>query len=294
MAWKPKLAWGGNAILFVSIAIFGCNDPVSNPPSTSAPSSERLASDFDPRTMGLIRGRVTWGGPIPTAAPFELEPVPMAGEILGTKQVRPNPNVPVIDAATGGIGNAVIYIRNIASEKSKAWDFPPVRLEMRDCQLHVMQGDTDSDVGFVRLGNRVEMLSRDKYFHSLHADGASFWNFAFPDPGRPLSRTAEKKGLVEFSSAAGYFWMRAFLFVDDHPYYARTDREGRFELTQVPPGCYEVVCWLPNWREARHERDPETGMISRWYFEPPLESVKTVVVGKNEPAEVGFSLATSH
>jgi hypothetical protein len=88
--------------------------------------------------------------------------------------------------------------------------------------------------------------------------------------------------------------MRAFLFVDDHPYYARTDREGRFELTQVPPGCYEVACWLPNWREARHERDPETGMISRWYFEPPLESGKTVVVGKNEPAEVGFTLATSH
>jgi hypothetical protein len=215
----------------------------------------------------------------------------MAGEILGTKQVRPNPNVPAVDPATAGIANAVICLRDIALEKSKPWDLPPVCLEMRDCQFHVIQGQCDSTVGFVRRGQNLEMVSKDRYFHSLHADGASFWNFAFPDPGRPLTRALENKGLVEFSSGAGYFWMRTYLFVDDHPYYTRTDRQGRFELTQVPPGRYELVCWLPNWRKARHERDPETGMISRWYFARPLESVKTVAVGKNEQAQVEFTLA---
>lgn len=67
--------------------------------------------------------------------------------------------------------------------------------------------------------------------------------------------------------------MRAYVFVDDHPYYTRTDREGRFTLEQVPPGQYEVVCWMPNWQEARHERDPESGLISRFFFRATVERI---------------------
>ena len=67
-----------------------------------------------------------------------------------------------------------------------------------------------------------------------------------------------------------------YLFVDDHPYYTRTDSEGRFRLTGVPPGCYEVVCWLPDCREDRHEGDPETSLVTRVYFRPPLGSVRPV------------------
>jgi hypothetical protein len=162
---------------------------------------------------------------------------------------------------------------------------------MRDCQFHVIQGLDESAIGFVRRGEPVQMVSADSHFHMLHADGAVFWNFAFPDPGMPLSREVEKKGIVELSSGAGYFWMRAYLFIDDHPYYARTDKEGRFTLSQVPPGRYEVVCWLPNWREARHERDPETGMISRLYFEEPITAIQTVVIGNNERARIHFTLS---
>jgi hypothetical protein len=222
------------------------------------------------------------------AAAFETQPVPLAGDILGKKQIRPNPNLPIVDNFTKGVGNAVVFLRDISPSNSKPWDHPPVSVEMRGCQFHVLQGPADSSVGFLRRGEQVRMVSADKHFHSLHAEGAAFWNFAFPDPGLPLSRHLEKTGIVELSSGAGYFWMRAYLFVDDHPYYTRTDKQGRFALSQVPPGRYEIVCWLPNWRKARHERDPESGMISRVYFQEPLETVQTVFVGKGEQASVHF------
>ena len=111
----------------------------------------------------------------------------------------------------------------------------------------------------------------------------------FPDPDRPLTRPLKENGVVELTSAAGYYWMRAYLFVDDHSYYARADKEGRFSLEQVPPGQYEVVCWMPNWQEARHERDPESGLITRLFFRPPVTLVQKVELGKQESKEVRFS-----
>jgi len=133
------------------------------------------------------------------------------------------------------------------------------------------------------------MISSDSYFHSLHAGGASFFTLAFPDPDQPLSRPLMERGVVELTSAAGYYWMRAYVLVDDHPYYTRTDSDGRFTLDQVPPGKYEVVCWMPSWLEDRHERDPESGLITRLFFQPPVTLVQKVELGKQETKEIRFS-----
>ena len=172
---------------------------------------------------------------------------------------------------------------------ARPWNIPAGRIEQRDLQFHILQGDLDSPYGFIRRGDDIAMVSRDPYFHALHVSGASFFTLMFPDPNRPLPRPLKENGVVELTSAAGYYWMRAYLFVDDHPYYARTDKEGRFSLEQVPPGQYEVVCWMPNWQEARHERDPETGLITRLFFQPPVTLVQKVELGKQESKEVRFS-----
>jgi hypothetical protein len=164
-----------------------------------------------------------------------------------------------------------------------------VRVEQRDYRLHVRQGDGDATVGFVRRGDPVTMVSLDSQFHSLHADGAAFFTLTFPDPHQPRRRRLEKNGVVELTSAAGHFWMRAYLFVDEHPYYTQTDADGRFTLAQVPPGHYDVVCWLPNWNPQRHERDPESGHVTRLYFQPALECVQPVTLAPGEALELQLS-----
>jgi len=42
-------------------------------------------------------------------------------------------------------------------------------------------------------------------------------------------------------------WMKAYVSVFDHPYFAVTDDSGRYQINNVPPGNYKVVAW--------HERD---------------------------------------
>jgi hypothetical protein len=137
------------------------------------------------------------------------------------------------------------------------------------------------------------MVSREAALNALQARGAAHFALMFPDADQPLSRALRKQGLVELTSGVGYYWMRGTLFVDDHPYYVRTNAQGGFELPQVPPGRYEVVCWMSNWNLAGKDRDPESALVVRIAFQPALELVQEVVVADSGEARVEFTVAAA-
>jgi hypothetical protein len=270
---------------------WGCEEAHQDRSNHTSESSPKAISTFESSISGIIHGRVTWAGDPPIVSPFQVYANPGGCDLLKRRQLQPNPNSPRIDSQTGGVGNAVVFIRGVDATKSRPWDLSPVRVEQGGLHFHVHQGETDSIYGFVRRGDSIEMVSRDQFLHALHAGGASFFTLMFPHPDQPLVRPLKEKGVVELTSAAGCYWMRAYLFVDDHPYFARTDAQGGFTLTHVPPGRYELVCWMPNWKEARHERDPETGLITRLFFARPLKLVEQVNVKPKESQEVQFSVS---
>jgi hypothetical protein len=207
------------------------------------------------------------------------------------KWMEPNPNAPIIDPASSGVGNAMVSLRGVSPERSRPWDHPPVRVEQRDRRFHIYQGENAVRYGVVRVSDSIEMVSRDPFLHVLHARGAAYFSLAFPDPDRPRIRTVSRPGRVELTSAAGYFAMRAWLFVDDHPYYAQTDASGRFTLENVPSGRYEVVGWMPNWLESSRDREPESGVVSRLYFGPPAEKSAEVLVQAKTETELNLTFS---
>jgi hypothetical protein len=251
------------------------------------------ATRFDSATAGTIAGCVTWTGALPVIPLFEVRAFIPSGQPGQPRLQRENPNAPRIDPSTRGVVGAVVFLRGVAAEKARPWDHPPVRIEQRDRLLHVLQGGADACVGFVRRGDEVEMVSRDEQFHSLHADGAAFFTLTFPDKDWPRKRRLPSPGVVELSSAAGYYWMRAYLFVGEHSYYTRTDAQGRFQLDGVPPGRYEIVCWHPSWVERSHDRDPETSLVNRLFFRPPVEQRRQIEVGPRASARADFTLAAA-
>jgi hypothetical protein len=277
-------AWG------LALLLTGCDeDPLPAPPPARPLAEE--GSQFDPATAGLIRGRVTWDGELPAAPPYHAPVSPLSEQAGGPKRIWFNPNVPAVDPATRGVAHAVVFLRGVDPRRSRPWDHPPVRVELRDYQVHVLQGDSDLRSGLVRRGDGVDLGSAQPVFHSLQARGAAFFALAFPDPSRLCRRPLGQAGVVELSSAAGYFWMRGHLFVDDHPYYAHTDAAGRFTLPRVPPGTYQLVCWLPSWHEAVRELDADTGLISRLTFRPPVEVARPVTLEPGQAVTVPFVLS---
>ncbi len=244
-----------------------------------------LVTVFDPAHCGTISGRVTWPGATPVASPFLYgSPGPEGNFAI---QMIPNPNCPAIDEPSRGVVGAVVFLRGVNAGNAKPWDLKPIRVHLQDRGIQIHQGDAKpSRSGFVRRGDEVTMLSTEPAYHVLRARGSAFFSLTFPEPNQPLMRKFDKPGRVELSSAAGYYWASADLFVVDHPYYAIADREGRFTFQDVPAGSVEVVAWLPGWDVKKQERDPETGLIFRQTYGTPHEAIRNLKVEPRTSSEV--------
>jgi hypothetical protein len=276
--------------LAVAACLAGC-DATSAP--DAAPSPTATAGDFDQATAGAVVGNVFWEGPEPAVPPFRSPTSPQGPAADGERREWPNPHRPRVSAKDHSVAGAVVFLRGVDPARARPWDHPPVRVVIDDWQARVSQDSDGGLVGFVRRGGVVEIESHQAIFHSIRARGAAFFTLAFPAPDQPRRRRLDRPGVVELDSSNGCFWMRAHLFVCEHPYYALSRGGAGFELSQVPPGDYELVCWLPDWREASHELDADTWMTSRLLFRPPLELKQVVRVepGKTTLTTFRVSLA---
>jgi hypothetical protein len=234
-----------------------------------------------------LEGLVLWEGSRPHVPPIEGTLNARVENGLRPQVRHPNPNAPHIDSS-GHVESALIWLSHVDVRRSKPWDLPAVHVQLSDYRFHIKQGDADALSGFVHVGDPIDLESTDQAFHAVHGDGAAFFSLMLPDPNQPVSRTLTRPGIVELSSAAGHIWMRAYLLVSEHPYVARTDSNGRFSIRGIPPGDYDVVAWLPNWKEAGHDRDPETALLTRLRFRQPVLKTRHVKLTAGQPTTVEF------
>ncbi|QDU20729.1 carboxypeptidase-like regulatory domain-containing protein [Urbifossiella limnaea] len=272
---------------FALLFAVGCGtQPTFLLPDPAAPSPTSSEQRFDPARCGTITGRVTWGGASPDQPTF-LYGVAAAGGNFVTKSLR-GPYQPRIDPTSRGLAGVVVSLRGVDSAAARPWDHPPVRVEIADGAIRVIQGGVGR-VGFVRRFAEVQFASGEPVYHILRGRGDDFFSLALPAADSPRVRKFEQPGRVELSSGTGLYWARADLFVSDHPYWTLTDDAGRFSLPQVPAGRVEVVAWHPNWRPARQDRDPETGLVSRMTYGPPLERTTPVGVTAGATSDLALS-----
>jgi plastocyanin len=117
----------------------------------------------------------------------------------------------------------------------------------------------------VRVGNSVKFTNSDQATHNVRSFGdvASF-NVTMPAGGSHTVRFDKAGGIRQPLQVGCVFHsaMQANIFVFDHPWYELTDASGKFRLTDVPPGQYELEMAHPagslRWRKRVEVKAGET------------------------------------
>src|SRR5580692_111818 len=233
---------------------------------------------------GTITGTVKWSGPVPHLPTAALS---KDIEVCDPQSHKTRDLERLVIGPQEGVANTVVFLKNISS--GKPMDIPEARrfLDQKQCRY-------EPHILLVPENGAVQIRSSDATLHTVHMDGAATYNLPFPFTNEVVSRTMPAAGLVNIRCTGGHTWMNAEMLVVPHPYYAVTDMAGRFQLTDVPPGQYEIVAWHEGWKLLRQEAafDVLTGRkVERPVFSEARNWEKSVAVGKNETAIVNFVLA---
>jgi len=144
----------------------------------------------------------------------------------------------------GNFANVIVYIKNISNDKSPISE--PAVLDQKGCMYtpHVM---------CVQVGQEVKILNSDPTMHNIHGlpKVNPEFNFGMPKTVKEKSLTFNKTEDPFVVKCDVHPWMKSYIQVFDHPYFAVTGKDGKFAINNVPSGEYEVVAWQEKFGSKR-------------------------------------------
>lgn len=118
----------------------------------------------------------------------------------------------------------------------------PVVIEQHDCMY------APRVVGLV-AGQQLVVRNSDGVFHNVWGTlaGKELWNKPQPAgaPELQLDPAAAHPGDVIDLRCGVHAWMKAYAVVQDSPYFAVTDQDGKFAIDGLAPGTYTLEAWHP-------------------------------------------------
>ena len=192
----------------------------------------------------------------------EPEPVPMSqAESVGLYTVTQAPPVSVVDPEqTGSVVGVVVdadgapapnvWVGVSAGLESLSFDVTDEPIVLRNAGGGFGSADT-----FVRTYQPIELRNEDELLHTAFATdarGRRLFNYPIPpDAVRELMFERTLGPVTLGCRAHGADEPTVLLMVAGHPFWTRTDDQGRFELSDVPAGDLELAAYRSGGHAAR-------------------------------------------
>jgi len=139
-------------------------------------------------------------------------------------------------SSNNGIRNAVVSLQNVPPGAKRDWNFPAAKMDQKQCSFIPR-------VVIVPAGGTVEFLNSDRLLHNVRSAGKENPPFNRAQPhARSISFTFKQPDLLRVDCDL-HSWMRGWVVVAEHPFYALTNEQGEFTLENVPRGKYTLQVW---------------------------------------------------
>jgi len=203
-----------------------------------------LATAAEPKTV-TIKGQITFSKPVDIGVE---KTAGNADEPTCCKAGPLKKNDLEIDAKTNGLLNVIVWLR--PDDNNKAAKIPedliPKELQKPKPVMHVVDQPNcqfEPRVFAAREGDTLWIKNTSKMAHNINwkSEGLEF------NQTVPAGKDYKPEGALKADRLPGNFscgmhpWMAGKIRVFDHPFFTVTDKDGKFEIKNVPEGSFRIV-----------------------------------------------------
>jgi plastocyanin len=198
---------------------------------------------------GTITGKVSFSGEAPAPKPIDMN----ADSACLAK--NPNPVAEDVVVKDGKLEYVFVYIKDgQLSDGKKIGDYSfttpstAVQLDQQGCHYRPhMLG--------LQTGQKLSITNSDATTHNIHPTPKNNpeWNQTQPNGAPPIEKTFGRAEVLIPVKCNQHPWMKAWIGVLSHPFFAVTKEDGSYQITNVPPGKYTLATWHEKYGEKTME-----------------------------------------
>jgi plastocyanin len=211
------------SVLIISIAALGFCVAVRGVSSMASPTDSPAS----------VTGIVKFQGTAPKPTRIDVSQDPLCAKAHST----PLTTEDIVVGPDSGLANVVVYVSDGLGAPTFQPPQQPAVLEQKGCQYkpHVLA---------VQSNQSINIINSDETTHNIHPSPANNreWNMTQPH-GMPLEKSFAREEVAIPVKCNVHPWMKGYIAVLKNPYFAVSDKEGRFSLKDLPPGSYTITAW---------------------------------------------------
>jgi plastocyanin len=183
-------------------------------------------------TAGSIKGTVLFEGEPPEQPTLQRDSDPKCSKTKTDEAVV---------VTKGKLRDVLVRIKN-GSGGTHAAPATPAVIDQKDCMY------SPRVVGIV-AGQKLQVRNSDNTFHNVWGQVSNKDVFNKPHAAKAADLTldpsnAKADDIVELKCGV-HGWMKGYVAVQDHPYFAVTAADGSFVIKDLPQGTYTLEAWHP-------------------------------------------------
>jgi plastocyanin len=182
-----------------------------------------------------ITGKVAFDGTPPVMRTLDMSANPVCMRAHASAPVK-SEEVIVNDNKT--LKNAFVWVKSGLPDKNWAIPATAVTLDQNGC-MYVPR------VIAVQTGQNIEIKNSDPTNHNIHPlpQTNQEWNESQPPGSENKTRSFARQEVMIAVKCNIHPWMRSYIGVVSHPFFAVTGTDGTFTIKGLPPGTYTIETW---------------------------------------------------